>query len=176
MREKTFFLRAYLHTWVQLVKAPKLFFDAGDTHSQGMPAAAFLAISSLISAGAAILTGPLSGNLVQGAILAVNGFGMALLAAGLAYPMAVPLTGHKIDFSRIFSIFAHSSGVTLLLSWNPVLVMIAEPWKWWLIWTGMRRGCGLTRGQTAVVLALTVTMIIMLFRILLPLTAGGPEG
>lgn len=167
--------KAYLDTSLQLIKAPRRFFTEADVRRQLLPPVAFLAISSIVSALSAMLLGPQPAGLLNGAVLAINGFGMALLAAGVAYPVALPLAGARISFGRIFSVFAHSSGVTLLIAWNPELVIIAEPWKWWLVWTGMRRRCGLNAARTALVLMLTVAMIIMLFQILVPLTANGFE-
>ena len=169
-------MKLYLNTWMQLIKAPKAFFGAYDQQLRQLSPVLFLAVSSVISALSAMLLGSHSGNLIKGAILLVNGFGMASLAAVFAYMALVPVAGRGISFGRLFGVFAHSSGVVLLFSWIPALVLITEPWRWWLIWTGMRRGCGLTRGQAAIVLALSFTMIVMLFWILLPLTVPTSAG
>lgn len=169
-------MKVFLDTWMQLIRAPKTFFGAYDDRVRRLSPVLFLAVSSLVSALSAMLLGSHSGNLIKGAILAVNGFGMATLAAIFAYMALVPVAGKGIPFGRLFGVFAHSSGVTLLFSWIPALVLLTEPWRWWLIWTGMRRGCGLTRGQAAVVLTLSFAMIVMLFWILLPLTAPSGTG
>lgn len=170
-------MKVYLNTWMQLIKAPRTFFSAYDDQLRQLSPVLFLAVSSVISALSAMLLGSHSGNVIKGAIMLVNGFGMATLASIIAYVVVVPVAGKGVPFGRLFGVFAHSSGVTLLFSWIPALVLITEPWRWWLIWTGMRRGCGLTRGQAAIVLTLSFTMIVMLFWILLPLTApSGADG
>lgn len=163
-------MKAYLHTWIQLIKAPRKFFSAGRDLPCTPSPVAFLAVSSIISALSAMLLGHQSPNLIRGAILALNGFGMATLAAVFAYGAAVPVVGAGIPFGRLFGIFAHSSGVTLLFSWNPALVLFTEPWRWWLVWTGMRQTCETSRAQTAIVLIASFAMVAMLFWMLLPLT------
>jgi hypothetical protein len=172
------FMKRYFYTLSQLATAPKRFFSASEEPQRRMPPVSFLAFSSIISALSAMLLGRESGNLVQAAIWVVNGFGMALLASIFAYAVMMVVAGSRVSFSRLFGVFAHSSGVTLLISWNPILLLLTEPWKWWLVWTGIRMGCGLSRWQAAITLVLGFALIVMLFQILLPLTApdlsGGP--
>lgn len=168
-------MKAYLHTLTQLVKKPGAFFSALDDPRR-LPAVIFLAISSLLSALSAMVFGPPSVTLIQGLILMVNNFGMVILAVMVAYAVMVPLAGRGIGFNRLFGAFAYSSGVTLLFSWYPALILLTEPWRWWLTWTGMRRGCGLGRGQTALILSLSIVLIVMLFWLLLPLTAPSSAG
>lgn len=101
----------------------------------------------------------------------VNNFGMVILTVSVAYAVMVPLAGTGIGFHRLFGVYAYSSGVTLLFSWNPALIMFTEPWRWWLTWKGMRLECGLSPLQSAIILTLSILIIVMLFCILLPLTA-----
>lgn len=163
-------MKAYLHTLMQLVKTPRAFFGARDDPHR-FPAVGFLAISSLLSALSAMVFGTSPANWIRGMILMVNNFGMVILVVMVAYAIMVPLAGRGIAFNRLFGAFAYSSGVTLLFSWYPALILFTEPWRWWLTWTGMRRGCGLSRGQTALILVLSIALIVMLFWVLLPLTA-----
>jgi hypothetical protein len=163
-------MSGYFTKIMRLLREPRRFFaEGGDAGPPGPTA--FLGLSSALSAVAGLLAVAQPGNLILGAILFANAFGMALLAAGLGYCVALPLAGRRVTFGRFFSVYAHSSGVTLLLSWNPAMLLFTEPLKWWLVWTGMRAGCGLARGQAAVVLVLSLGMILALFWTLLPLTA-----
>jgi hypothetical protein len=161
-------LKAYWDTLSQLIREPRRFFAR---EGGGLSPVAFLAVSSALSALAGISLGAQPGNLVMAAVLFVNAFGMTVLAAVLAYGVLVPLAGRGLTFRRLFDIYAHSAGVTLLVSWNPVLLVVTEPWKWWLVWTGMRVRGGLTRGQAATVLVLSLGLILLLFWTLVPLTA-----
>jgi hypothetical protein len=131
----------------------------------------FLTISSVLSALAGSTLGGQPANLAMTAVLFVNAFGMTVLAALVAYSVMLPLAGPRLAFGRLFGIYAHSAGVTLLVSWNPVLLIFTEPWKWWLVWMGIRVQGKLTRGQAAAVLAMSLGMILLLFWTLLPLTA-----
>jgi hypothetical protein len=168
-------IRAYWGTLSMLIRDPRRFFAEEEAAGNGrLSPAAFLAVSSALSALAGICLGGQSGRLVMAAVLFVNAFGMTLLAAALAYTVMVPLAGPRMAFRRLFGIYAHSAGVTLLVSWNPVLLIFTEPWKWWLVWTGMRARGGLSRLQAAVVLVLSLGLILLLFWTLVPLTA--PRG
>ena len=166
-------INVYWNTLSLLVREPRRFFAEKPAAGEGdrrLSPAAFLAISSAVSALAGVFLGG-KANLVMTLVLFVNAFGMTVLAAAVAYTVMVPLAGPRLTFGGLFDIYAHSAGVTLLVSWNPVLLLFTEPWKWWLVWTGMRVRGGLTRGHAAAVLALSLGMILLLFWTLLPLTA-----
>jgi len=163
-------VQGYCSKILRLLREPRRFF-AGDGASAPPSPMAFLMVSSALSAAAGLLAVAQPGNLVLGAILFGNAFGMALLAAGLGFCIALPLTGGRVTFPQVFNVYAHSAGVSLLLSWNAAMLIFTEPLKWWLVWTGLRSACGLSRGQAAVVLLLSLGMILALFWALLPLTA-----
>ncbi len=65
----------------------------------------------------------------------------------------------KARFAVVFSIYAFSSGVTLFLSWLPFLVWVTEPWKWWLISTGLKNTCSLSWKRSIVIVALSTIVL-----------------
>jgi hypothetical protein len=62
----------------------------------------------------------------------------------------------------VFSIYAFSSGVTLFLSWLPFLLWITEPWKWWLICTGLKHACHLSWKKSIVIVAVSTIVLFFL--------------
>lgn len=162
-------MKRYFNTLKQVVMSPKDFFNNFDGHSR-LPAVTFLVASSIVSALSGMVLGPHPANLIQGSILLVNNFGMIVLAVIVAYAVMVPLAGSGIGFKRIFNVYAYSAGATLLFSWNPALIMLTEPWRWWLTWNGMRIECGLSALQSAIILTLSIVMIVTLVWVLIPFT------
>jgi len=98
--------------------------------------------------------------------------GMVLIASGLGYMVMVMFFGRSVTFNRFFSIYAFSSGITLLAAWIPLFIWIAEPWKWWLIGTGMARSCGFRSRQIIIIIGLSLGIMILLFQIALPLVSA----
>ena len=111
----------------------------------------------------------LQGFFVAGGIHMFNAVGMVFIMAGLGYVVMMLSVGRKVRFSRLFSIYALCSGVTLLVSWVPYGVILTEPWKWWLIGTGISKGCGLTLKETLLIMALSLTIWILFFWSLIPI-------
>ena len=167
-REKSF-LPVSLRIITAIIRHPKNFFqDLPD--SFGMRQAfIFLAVSALFFSAASLIQKGFDRPLLMAAIYLLNAIGMVFILAGLGYVVMIPATGRKIRFTRVFRIYALASSVTLLFSWVPFLVVITEPWKWWLIGTGITRNCGLKFGQTVIVICLSIVIWMMLLRTVIPL-------
>ena len=101
----------------------------------------------------------------------VVGVNVALLGYILIF---VIKGGRNIAFSHVFGIYAISSGTTLLAAWIPYFIIFTEPWKWWLIGTGMTKSCRLSCIQAVVVIGVSIGMIVCAFRFVLPLTFHSP--
>jgi hypothetical protein len=80
----------------------------------------------------------------------------------------VMFLGRSVTFKRLFSIYAFSSGLTLLAAWIPFFIWFTEPWKWWLIGTGMARSCGFRSRQIIMIIGLSIGLMILLFLTVLP--------
>ena len=98
--------------------------------------------------------------------------GMVFIAAGIGYMVMTMIMGRRVTFVRFFSIYALSAGVTLLASWLPFFIWLTEPWKWWLIGTGMIKCCGFRLFQVLVIIGVSMGVMFLLFWWVLPMTSS----
>ena len=167
-----FSLGFYFHALTKMLRQPRIFFsefpqDAGIKKPLG-----FLLVSSLIFAGASLMSHLPSNPLVMGGVFFINAVGMPLIAASIGFLVMIAIMGRRVTFPQFFSIYALSAGVTLLASWIPFFIWLTEPWKWWLIGTGMVNGFGFSRVQVLVIISVSVGMMFLLFWWVLPMTAS----
>ncbi len=106
-------------------------------------------------------------------IFFINAIGMPLVAAGLGYMVMTLMMGRQVGFARFFSVYALSSGVTLLVSWVPFFLVFSEPWKWYLIASGMVGGFGFKWVQVLLIIGLSVGIWLLFFWTVLPLIVPG---
>ncbi len=106
---------------------------------------------------------------ILGGIFFINAMGMAFIAAGLGYMVMTMIMGKRVTFIRFFSIYALSSGVILLVSWLPFIFWITEPWKWWLIGTGMIKNCDFSLTQVFVIIGMSIATMVLFFWTVLPI-------
>jgi len=102
--------------------------------------------------------------LVMTPIHFLNALIMPSISAVIGYVLIKKGLRQKIFFSKLFTIYALASGLTLLMAWIPLFLWITEPWKWFLIGLGMVKGCGLSRRQALFVIALSILLLILVFR------------
>ena len=166
-----FTIRFYFHTLTSTVREPGRFFsdlppDAGLKQPLG-----FLLVSSLFFVVAGLSSNMPPNPIFLGGILFVNAVGMVFIAAGTGYMLMVMSMGKRVSFPLFFSIYAFSSGVTLLAAWLPFFVWFTEPWKWWLIWTGMTKGLGFRWTQAVLIIGVSIGMMILFFWSVLPVVS-----
>jgi len=164
-----FTLGFYFQYLTMMLKKPGRFFadlppDVGVKRPLG-----FLVSSSLFYATAGIVSRMASKPIILGGIFFLNAVGMAFIAAGLGYLVMVMTMGKRVTFTRFFSIYAFSSGITLLAAWVPFFIWLTEPWKWWLIGTGMVHGFGFKWSHALVIIIISVSIIILFFYSVVPL-------
>ena len=123
----------------------------------------FLILSAVFFSTAAQMHTGLQNFLVVGGIHMLNAVGMVFILAGLAFAVMTVGIGKKISFVRLFGIYALCSGVTLLVSWVPYLALLTEPWKWYLIGTGMTKGCGLKFKEALLIMAISLGIWYLFF-------------
>ena len=169
VESEKFTLGFYVHTLTEMLGHPHRFFsewvaDAGFKKPLG-----FLLLSSLISTGASLVCNSPAYPAMFGTVFFVNAVGMAFIAAGLGYLMMIMMMGRRVTFIRLFSIYALSSGVTLLAAWVPFFLWLTEPWKWWLIGTGMTRSCGFRWVHALLIIGLSIGIMVLCFQFALPL-------
>jgi len=164
-----FTFRFYLHSLTQLLGKPYAFFEALSRESGPGPSAGFLIVSALVSAAASTLYTPVSSPLTTYCIYFINSVGMTVISAFFGYIAMVMITGRTVTFGHLFSIYAFSSGTTLLASWMPYFLFITESWKWWLIGAGMIRSCKLSLWRTIIIISLSITIMVLFFFSIIPL-------
>jgi hypothetical protein len=129
----------------------------------------FLVMSALFFCAASLMNIRQHTFYLMGGIYLFNAVGMVFIMAGLGYLVMTLSIGKKVPFARLFSIYAICSGVTLLVSWVPYFILFTEPWKWYLIGTGLTKGCGLKIKEAAVMIALSLAIWILFYWSLIPI-------
>lgn len=158
----------YFRSVTTLLGEPRRFFsglapDTGCRHSAG-----FLLVSSVFFTGASLTQNVYSHPGIMGCIFMVNAVGMVLISAGLGYVVMALTIGRQVPFARLFSVYAFSFGVTLLASWVPFFVWLTEPWKWWLIGTGLTAHCAFSRRQSFFIVGMSIGILILFLWSVLP--------
>jgi len=163
----------YLRTVTRLLSEPKKFFSECANEATFNQSMGFLLVSSLFFTAASLMSNMFIKPFVMGAIFFVNAVSMVFIAAAFGYVVMTMLMGKKVTFVRFFSIYAFASGITLLASWVPFFMYLTEPWKWWLIGTGMTRGFGFRLSQALAIIGVSVGVIFLLFWSVLPIITSG---
>lgn len=164
-------LTFYFGTLTKSLSGPRRFFSRLPQDMGIRKPFVYLLISGIFFSAASALTVPTRNPLLFGGLYLVNAIGMTCIAAGLGYAMIFVLKGGRhVAFQRIFSIYAISSGTTLLAAWIPFFLIITEPWKWWLIGTGMTKSCRLSVIQAVLVIGISIGIISCAFQFVLPMT------
>ena len=166
-----FTLGFYFHALTGIVREPRRFFSGLPPDMRLKRPLGFLLVSSLFFTAAGLVSNMPSNPVFLGGVLFVNAVGMVFIAAGLGYMLMVMFMGKRVTFSLFFSVYAFSSGVTLLASWLPFFVWLTEPWKWWLIWTGMTKGLGFRWTQTVLIIGVSIGIMILFFWSVLPVVS-----
>ena len=163
----------YFYALTKMLGEPRRFFSRLAPESGFGPAFGFLLVSSLFFSGAGLVTAMPSNPFLWGGIFLVNALGMTFIAASLGYMTMTLFFGKKVTFTRLFSVYALASGVTLLASWLPFFVWLTEPWKWWLVGTGLVKACGLKVRQVLLILGVSLGIMVLFFWSALPLILAG---
>jgi len=165
-----FTIRFYFKTLTRVLSSPRLFFSQLPSDMGWKKPASFLLVSCLVFTGASLTSRNYQGTWVTGTILLINAMGMVLLSSALGYMVMVLSLGKKVTFSRFFSIYAYSSGVTLLSAWVPFFLFISEPWRWCLIGIGLTKNCGFRWYQSLWVIIVSIGIIVVFIESLLLIT------
>jgi hypothetical protein len=160
---ETFGIGLYFRLLNGLLGTPRRFFadlpaDFGWQRPMG-----FLLVSSVFFTGASLLSALPERPLLLGIIYFMNAVVMTVIAAAAGYGVMVMFFGRRTTFGRLFGVVALSSGVTLLAAWIPFFLWLTEPWRWWLIGTGMTRALGLSGWQALLIVVVSVAVIFLFF-------------
>jgi hypothetical protein len=154
-----------------LVTRPRIFFATRFHSITAGQASGFLILSALFSAVTGSLLNP-GTRMATGVILFANAVAMVMAGAAIGYVAMVATTGRRYPFARLWNVFSLSSGAVLLIAWVPSAFLLTEPWKWWLIATGMVNGLGMSKVRAAIVTLFTFGALVMLVYALLPLAGS----
>ena len=163
-----FSFRFYFQALSKMLGEPRSFFSELPVDLGFIKPLGFLIVSSIFFTGASVVSSMPSNPIYLGGIFFINAVGMVLIASGLGYMVMVMFLGRSVTFKRLFSIYAFSSGITLLAAWIPFFIWFTEPWKWWLIGTGLARSCGFRSWQIIMIIGLSLGLMILLFQAVLP--------
>ncbi len=142
---------------IQILIEPRRFFVELSTHTTLVKSLGFCLICTVFYATASLLTDSYSHSAQKGFVFFSAGVGVVLISAGFSYLILTLAGEEKLDFGQFFSVHGYSSGVVLLVYWMPVFIWVAEPWRWWLLYTGFRKTCRLSTKLSLMVLAATVS-------------------
>jgi len=164
MTDTTTFPGYYMNISGQLLRQPKGFFAQFRNNGAGpRQAMNFLVLSGGLFAVATMLVARPAQPLQVSAILFANAVGMALFSGLIGYIVMGMTLGRRVTLARMLSVYAFAFGVTLLISWVPYSVWFTEPWKWWLVFTGLTLGCGFKTWEALMVMVLSMAVIIGFF-------------
>jgi len=163
----------YFDTLTALMTRPSRFFAATFQQVTTVQSLIVLMVSSIFFTVAGSLLTPSRASLTAGVILFVNAVGMAILGSTACYLAIVTTAPRRYAFGQLVSIFSLSSGTVLLIAWVPSAFFITEPWKWWLIATGMVNGLGMSKTRTAITLLIAFAAMVLLVYALLPMVGHG---
>jgi len=163
-RMDKFSINFYVQTVFGIMGHPRKFFSELPQTCGMKQAIGFLILSAVFFSTAAQMHTGLQNFLVVGGIYMFNAVGMVFILAGLAFVVMTVSIRKKIGFVRLFGIYALCSGVTLLIAWVPYLALLTEPWKWYLIGTGMTKGCNLKFKETLLIMVVSLGIWYLFFR------------
>lgn len=160
--------RLVYDTLTSLLMHPVVFFSR---HFEGIStpqSAGILVLSSLFFAASGTLINPGDAAFRMGIILFINAVGMATIGAGISFLATAVPGSRRCPFSRLWNLFSLCSGVVLLIAWVPGAFLLTEPWKWWLIATGLINGLGMTKVKAVIVVLFTFGVMVTMIYAILP--------
>ena len=104
-----------------------------------------------------------------------NAAGMVAIGSVTGFCTMVMMCGRVSRFSLVFGLYAYASGITMLISWLPFMLWFTEPWKYWLVYTGFKNSCGLSKGRALAVILISVPVQWCLIYSAISAVAGGPN-
>lgn len=149
-------LHFYGYAVIQILIEPGRFFSEKAGMPMAKKALAFFIGCSVVFVLSSLVSGGYPRSVISAAILFANCMGLLCISSALSYMIMVMTLGRQTTIQNIFTVYAFASGVTSLFSWVTGFIWFTEPWKWWLVYTGFREGCGFGRGRALFIVGITV--------------------
>lgn len=153
----------YITTLMRMLKEPGAFFAEITETSMLKFSLLFLSISCAISTAGGLSVCTPENPLIAGSIYIINAVGMVFVAAFFSYILCTMFMTKRIGISKFIMIYAFSSGTTLIAAWIPFMMILTEPWKWWLAGTGMIHTFGFKRNHVILLICTSILCIILFF-------------
>jgi len=164
----TTFRNYYFSVQTRMLKDPRRVFSEHLPQQGVKRSLGVLLTSGITYSLACMLISRPEAYFVHGIVLLVNALGMVFIAAAIGYGLIGMITGRWVPFPRLLSIYALSSGITLLVAWLPFSLWFTEPWKWWLIGAGLTGSFAIKRSQALVIIIGSIVILTLLFGAFLP--------
>lgn len=161
-------VREYLESLVSIIRSPAVFFENADGESGSRRALVFLMISGLFYCSVS-MTYFFENSLLMGLIMMVNAVFMPALGACFSFCIMRMMTGSMVSYSRVFNVYAYSSGAVMVISWIPGLAIVMEPVRALLVGVGLYKTGTLGRFQSLLTVVLTAVLLLFFFWTLAPL-------
>ena len=145
---------------IQLLIEPKRFFIELSNNTTVVKSLGFCMVCSIFYVAASLLTCGYLNTVKMGFIFFLNSAGMIFLSVYLSNMVDRIFIKTKCDFELFFSVYVFSSSIVLLVSWVSFSLWITEPWKWWLVYTGLKNTCSFSRRSAFFIL---LVMIVIYF-------------
>ncbi|WP_243545384.1 YIP1 family protein [Pseudodesulfovibrio tunisiensis] len=160
-------IKEYFEILINLMRHPAVFFAdvAGETGTRR--AWMFLFISALFYASVS-MSYFFESSLQMGVVMMANGLLMPLLATLFTYILVGMFHTERIEFARIFNIYAYATGAMMVVSWIPGLAIVLEPVRALLVGVGLVKACGLGKLKAASMVVATAFLLLMFFWTLAP--------
>ena len=156
-----FTVKLYMITLKDLLKEPKKFFINYSDNSKVVNPMGFLIMSCMISTLIFLYSTSFTSPVITGSLYFINALGMTFIASIITYIILSVILKGSIEFQKCFSIFAFSTGVTIIGAGVPFLLWFAEIWKWGLVATGMKNSLKLN--NTTIFLIIITSLISLYF-------------
>ncbi len=165
-------VRYYFASLSNLLARPRVFFRQRPDPREARYPLVFLMLSGAVAAAAGVISAKPAKPLLEGAVFFANAVGLAVIFAAIGYLTVRLMLGKRVTFTRVFAVYALSSGLVLHAAWMPHFWIFTEPWKWWLIAVGLIHACDLKTRQAVAVIAMSAGIWILVVWSILPLTAA----
>lgn len=156
-----------MNTVTAMMMRPGAFFEDRLNQVTTGQAWRILLMSAVFFSAASALVNPAAARIGTFTISLVNAIGMAVLGTGIAHLALIAITGKRFALARLWPIFSLSASVVLVLAWIPAAIFFTEPWRWWLIGTGLVRGLGLSKARATMVVLATFGCLVMMISAML---------
>ena len=160
-------LNAFHRVVAGILLHPRRFFTDLPESAAATPASVFLLVCAVINSVAGSIYAAPANYLTGGGICLANAVGLPLPMTGLGYALMWVPGGGRARFDKLFSVYAFSAGIPLLVSWVPSFLVLSEIWKWGLIATGLTAGLGFKWYRAVAIIGFSITLTVLIFHWLL---------